>query len=199
MNIIFAGVYVFQLGIIYLNSRLLQQTRSATMADEDIHVEVSGVTYTLNRKKLEVLDSSILISLFESPREMQCFNRSRSCFEAILQFSETGELHLPRNVCPNEFRSEAKFWGVDMKNLSRCCRINYNKFMDNFKELEEYSQEQINDDQMIDSKGSSKLQLCRRKVWEVLDLTYSSAIAKVTEFNIFSDTSFNVLNKISEE
>ena len=171
------------------------------MVEEDIHihVEVSGLTYTLNRKKLEVLNSSFLVSLFESSREKHCFNRSRSCFEAILQFCETGELHLPRNVCPNEFRSEAKFWGVDMKNLSRCCRINYNKFMDNFTELEEYSLEQIMADHLIDSKGSSKLQICRRKIWEILDLTNNSVFAKVTGFNIFSDTSFNVLDTISEE
>ena len=48
-------------------------------------------------------------------------NRSARLFDAVLDFTETGELHFSHNVCTDVIQSEIRFWGIPERALSSCC------------------------------------------------------------------------------
>lgn len=91
-----------------------------------VKLNVSGVVFEFEHKLLKGFQDHTLYGL--------CFNGARTdgtihlavdrpsdCFAAILSYYETGELHLPNNVCPNAFRTELLYWRVPESQLQRCC------------------------------------------------------------------------------
>lgn len=114
------------------------------------------------------------------------FDRNPTCFEAILNYFRTGELHYPANICGPVFEIELKFWGVDEAQMQSCCWEEYAKNREKdaklkgfkgplFKGGENYEDEEMN----------SKLHAVRVKMWKFLDDAYSSRAARVSFSEVY--------------
>ena len=53
--------------------------------------------------------------------KMFCVDRPAKAFAAILTFYQTGQLHIPLDMCPGSFQQEMEFWQVDHSELTECC------------------------------------------------------------------------------
>lgn len=49
-------------------------------------------------------------------------DRHPGCFAAILDFFQTGELHIPHDICPRVFKRELEFWEIEEHLLADCCK-----------------------------------------------------------------------------
>ncbi|OWF42689.1 potassium voltage-gated channel protein Shaw-like [Mizuhopecten yessoensis] len=49
------------------------------------------------------------------------FNKSAVVFDAVLDYLDTGNLHVPGNVCTEKFQSDLEFWGIPQCKLGKCC------------------------------------------------------------------------------
>ena len=56
--------------------------------------------------------------------------RDVTCFAAILDFHQVGELHMPSSVCPNVYKRELQFWDVDWRLMKACCLRKFVGFLD---------------------------------------------------------------------
>ena len=53
------------------------------------------------------------------------FQRPVNSFAAILEYYQTGMLHIPNSVCPASFKHEMDFWEIEETVLQACCRSKY--------------------------------------------------------------------------
>jgi hypothetical protein len=51
-----------------------------------------------------------------------------SLTQAILNFLRTGSLHIPSYVCGPAAKNELAYWGINDRELARCCWNNYNSW-----------------------------------------------------------------------
>lgn len=50
------------------------------------------------------------------------FDADEEVFREVLRYHRTGELHAPRNMCPETFHKQLEFWNVSEVNLENCCQ-----------------------------------------------------------------------------
>ncbi|KAJ8310919.1 hypothetical protein KUTeg_012784 [Tegillarca granosa] len=75
------------------------------------------------------------------------YQRSATSFEAILNFYQTGKLHIPNQVCPKSFKLELDFWQVGMDNLDQCCLHKYLIFRSNADIMDTFHAHDNKDDE----------------------------------------------------
>ena len=66
------------------------------------------------------------------------FDRPFAPFEAILEYYQTGELHIPSNLCPKSFLKELEFWKIDAECMQHCCRFRYLASLDDYETLTDF-------------------------------------------------------------
>ncbi len=49
------------------------------------------------------------------------FNRNPFIFHGILDFYQSGQLHVPSNICASQILDELSFWEIDPEQLAFCC------------------------------------------------------------------------------
>ena len=64
------------------------------------------------------------------------FNRNPVIFHNILDFYQSGQLHVPSSICASQILAELSFWEIDPEQLAFCC---YKRV---FEELNETSSSQ---------------------------------------------------------
>ncbi|KAL8590961.1 hypothetical protein ACOMHN_040647 [Nucella lapillus] len=66
------------------------------------------------------------------------FPRNASVFEAILDYVQTGEFHMPGHVCPQLFARDLRFWGLDFDDLAPCCYPKLVSFLEEQKTVRRF-------------------------------------------------------------
>jgi len=96
-------------------------------------INVSGVKFEFNDKLLLIYPDQTLAKLCkDAPKGSGLSDdatgsteivveRPAEGFAAVLAFYQTGELHMPVNMCPRAFRRELQFWNVNAAELQQCC------------------------------------------------------------------------------
>lgn len=112
----------------------------------------------------------------DNPEEFY-FERPTVPFESILTYYQTGQLHLPPNVCPKVFKEELRFWEIDDEVMEQCCRLNYIQFMDSCENKAAFRSLVDSRLKYIDSRPGS----LRERVWRIIDYKETTWIAKVND------------------
>ncbi|XP_074641437.1 potassium voltage-gated channel protein Shaw-like [Tubulanus polymorphus] len=99
------------------------------------------------------------------------FDRSADCFEYILNFYRTGELHVPFSQCGWSVKLELDFWGINWTDVKRCCWIHFNQTINNKTTLETF-------DRRVNKPFPDQVTMCN-KIWLILDYPASTKPAMV--------------------
>ena len=103
--------------------------------------------------------------------------RRRNAIQALVDYSMSGKLHIPENICLNSFLSELEFWNIPIYNLDPCCYHKYKRFATKQKHRNGFEKmlTEMNSDGILSGEGC-----CTRKyLWDVVDRRSNSWIAKV--------------------
>ncbi|XP_033747054.1 potassium voltage-gated channel subfamily C member 1-like [Pecten maximus] len=91
---------------------------------EIIHINLRGTRFSTTRSTLSRLPVSIPEDergIYDASNNEYFFNRNPGIFHEILDYCETGRLHLPENVCSQSSREELAFWGIPQDCVQQCC------------------------------------------------------------------------------
>lgn len=91
-----------------------------------VRINVSGTIFEVD---LKFLQSNVFRKLSEIYDEYSKLgnavelniNRPSACFNAVLSYHQTGELHMPTGLCPGVFQKELEFWELDYGIMQDCC------------------------------------------------------------------------------
>ncbi|XP_074643451.1 potassium voltage-gated channel protein Shaw-like [Tubulanus polymorphus] len=99
------------------------------------------------------------------------FDRNPDIFENVLDFYRTGELHVPLSKCGWSVKLELDFWGINWKDIKRCCWNHFNSSW-----CEKTTLEKFDEDVLKPLPSSSSL---LDKAWLFLEYPSSSRCAMV--------------------
>uniref|UniRef100_K7FHM3 Potassium voltage-gated channel subfamily V member 1 n=1 Tax=Pelodiscus sinensis TaxID=13735 RepID=K7FHM3_PELSI len=109
------------------------------------------------------------------------FDRSSQAFRYILNYYQTGRLHVMEQLCALSFLQEIQYWGdrLDALIINSCCRDRYfrRKELSEALDIKKDAEELDAQDEEEDFSGS----LCpnvRQKLWEMLEKPSSSVAAR---------------------
>jgi len=92
-----------------------------------VFLDISGTVFKTQVSTLLTIPHSRLASLEygtnmrdKKPEEFY-FNRDSDSFKHILNAYRCGELHMSRNICPQQFLKELIFWNIPIQLLAPCC------------------------------------------------------------------------------
>lgn len=94
-------------------------------------INVGGVRFETYRETLKLLSETRLANLSKTNSDYDpiinefFFDRDPASFAAILNYYRSGKLHVPLDVCGNEFYEELCFWGISERYIQPCCWTNY--------------------------------------------------------------------------
>ena len=100
-----------------------------------IELNINGLKYQMLESvylKLPILDrikASVVEVFNHKTHTTEYFlDTDAPSFFAIVEYYKNRGLHLPANVCPNVFKKEMEFWGIDFQLLKPCCFIKLSSF-----------------------------------------------------------------------
>ncbi|KAH3860670.1 hypothetical protein DPMN_023581 [Dreissena polymorpha] len=94
---------------------------------DTLRLDISGTMFRIKKSTLQNIPTSRLANLndlceeYDRKSGIYIFDRDAVSFRYILNAYINGELHAPKDVCPNQFRTELDFWDIPIKLLSLCC------------------------------------------------------------------------------
>lgn len=101
---------------------------------ELITVNVRGLVITLDITEVSKTFPDSLLgnkisrkTYFEDESKQYIFNRNPTVFNAILDFYNTGNLHIPNGVCTQLLTTELQFWRLSPEYLCLQCLDKYQK------------------------------------------------------------------------
>ncbi|XP_021376164.1 potassium voltage-gated channel subfamily A member 4-like [Mizuhopecten yessoensis] len=108
------------------------------------------------------------------------FSRPSTPFDDILAYYQTGELHMPSNVCPKAYKRELEFWGLDPDDMQHCCRFKYLAFFDDFETISAFHA-CIDETSYVPPRNNvmSPIGKCRARIWSIIEHEEATAISKV--------------------
>ncbi|KAH3860673.1 hypothetical protein DPMN_023584 [Dreissena polymorpha] len=95
--------------------------------NDTVRLDISGTMFRAKKSTLQNIPTSRLANLNDSCEEydrksgIYIFDRDAVSFRYILNAYINGELHAPKDVCPNQFKTELDFWDIPIKLLPLCC------------------------------------------------------------------------------
>lgn len=115
---------------------------------------------------------------FTNPNEFY-FNRDPYIFNCILNYYESGKLHVNHSECVRLIRHELDYWQVDECELDNCCKLNYFEKVNAIEESVHYEKMMRKKLSQQDDFGTRFYPQIRRKIWLLFTDPYSSCLAKV--------------------
>lgn len=94
---------------------------------------------------------------------------------AIIEYCNTGLLHIPPNVCKGSFQTELQFWGLNPSLLEKCCYHKFCSFLNDQKKLEGFE----NMYKRNTNIGNKKRPTVKERTWEVVSCQGKSKWSKV--------------------
>ena len=101
-----------------------------------ILINVGGVRFETYQSTLKLIPESRLANLnhinsdYDPVNDEYFFDRDPSSFQAILNYFRTGKLHVPIDICGNNFYEELEFWGICEISIQPCCWTQYSQKRD---------------------------------------------------------------------
>lgn len=99
----------------------------ATVKNKTIELDIGGTVFKTELFTLMTIPGSRLANIeeetdfYNQQTNIYYFDRDPHSFKQILNAYRNGELHVSRDICPQQFRQELEFWRVPIKMLSPCC------------------------------------------------------------------------------
>lgn len=147
-------------------------------------LNIGGREFQISQHVMESVDGSKLQRISrqandKSKNEIIFFERPTGAFEAILAYHQTGNLHIPGEMCPGAFKQEMEFWDISPQVLEKCCYHRYMTFLREQNVMGGFIDEaHRNDGHLV--KRSTCLAKFRSKAWSVLDNKDGSLLTKVS-------------------
>ncbi|XP_051813164.1 potassium voltage-gated channel subfamily V member 1 isoform X1 [Acanthochromis polyacanthus] len=104
------------------------------------------------------------------------FDRSSQAFQYVMNFYQTGHLHVSEELCEISFLQEIQYWGIDEVRISTCCRERYYRRKEH-KEALDLRPDLEDDDDDEDFVGAA-CPAIRRRLWDLLEKPESSRAAR---------------------
>uniref|UniRef100_A0A3Q2EHZ2 Potassium voltage-gated channel modifier subfamily V member 1 n=1 Tax=Cyprinodon variegatus TaxID=28743 RepID=A0A3Q2EHZ2_CYPVA len=104
------------------------------------------------------------------------FDRNSQTFQYVMNFYQTGHLHVMEELCEISFLQEIEYWGIDELRINSCCRERYYRRKEQKESLDVHREFEADDDEE-DFVGAA----CpgfRRRLWDFLEKPESSRAAR---------------------
>lgn len=107
------------------------RVRNKNSNSKRLIINVGGVRFETYRETLKLLSETRLANLSKTNSDFDpvinefFFDRDPVSFAAILNYYRSGKLHVPLDVCGNQFYEELCFWGISERYIQPCCWTNY--------------------------------------------------------------------------
>ena len=130
-------------------------------------------------KKKDEIEVSKLCDDFNFETNEYYFDRDPYIFNQILNFYQTGKLHIGHSDCVYFVRDELEYWQIDEFLVENCCKIIY------YEKTGEIEESIANEDKirkMLNEKddfGTRFYPKLREKLWNLFDNPNSSIYAKI--------------------
>lgn len=133
------------------------------------------------------------------------FDRDPTFFHYIFHLYYSNVLWVMENICPVHFEEEIDFWGLNLNDTPRCCRILYEEKVDEIREQLKVNKELMAEIEPHHDEDGFKHMILggfRKTLWDLMENPYSSVGAKFfavlsTVFVLISIVAM-VLNTVSE-
>ncbi|XP_037309420.2 potassium voltage-gated channel subfamily V member 1 [Pungitius pungitius] len=108
------------------------------------------------------------------------FDRNSQTFQYVMNFYQTGDLHVREELCEISFLQELEYWGIDELCIAPCCRERFTRRKQQKENLDVRPElePEVGDD---DFAGASCPAL-RRRLWDLLEKPESSRPARTFGF-----------------
>lgn len=164
---------------------ILSNKRTCIHMEDIIHINLRGTRFSTVKSTLQRLPVAIDTDergVYDRQKNEYFFNRNPMLFHHILDYCESGHLHLPENICSQSIREELDFWGIPQDTVQQCCWKAFYKLDDEMDILDKLLMylplENSLATGMSKSKGSSCGD-CRVKLWRFLQNSNTCLCAKV--------------------
>lgn len=100
---------------------------SKEQKDNFVFLDISGTVFKTQKSILKTIPNSRLANLDISKdvntlkHDSYYFNRDADSFKHILNAYREGELHISKDLCPQQFLKELEYWKIPIKLLAPCC------------------------------------------------------------------------------
>ena len=151
-----------------------------------VHLNCNGHRYQIKKEVFSKLNNGIIENAdvyYDLTLQQQVYfiPRSDVGFDAILNYFDSGELHVPPSVCPLVFEKELHVWGLNMTSLASCCQIKLQDFKEHKTEIQSIIG--IFQPEIPPTKGDNcSWQMFRRASWSIFNTTRwgnASVLARV--------------------
>lgn len=88
--------------------------------EETVTFEVGGTVFKTKRTTLNTIEGSLL-SRLDKRKYVYYFDRDPTAFRHILYAHRYGRIHVPKDICPIQFREEMLYWGIPKRLIAPCC------------------------------------------------------------------------------
>ncbi|KAM8735678.1 potassium voltage-gated channel subfamily V member 1 [Acanthopagrus schlegelii] len=104
------------------------------------------------------------------------FDRNSQTFQYVMNYYQTGHLHVMEELCEISFLQEIQYWGIDELRINTCCRERYYRRKE-LKETLDIQREFEAEDDVDDFVGAA-CPAFRRRLWDLLEKPDSSRAAR---------------------
>lgn len=108
-------------------------------------------------------------------------DRPKYAVRALIDYTLTGRLHLPKAMCVAAFADEMKYWKISFERLERCCYHKYIKFMKHQTNARDYERMIWESDEA--NTYSTDKTSTKAKIWATLDRKNTSCVSRVCTQN----------------
>ncbi|XP_005744163.1 potassium voltage-gated channel subfamily V member 1 [Pundamilia nyererei] len=104
------------------------------------------------------------------------FDRNSQAFQYVMNYYQTGHLHVMEELCEISFLQEIEYWGIDELCIKPCCRERYYRRKEQKESLE--VQRELDADDGDEDFAGVACPGTRRRLWDVLEKPESSRAAR---------------------
>ena len=137
----------------------------------------------------ENVNANELCDKYDSKTNTFYFDRDPKAFNLIINFFNSGLLHVVEIGCGYLLSDELEYWQIGEEWISDCCREKYHQIMDDIDEKIKEEEKIIKKYQAENNFGKLCLPKARAKGWEILESkeTRLSKVIHLNQINIFID------------
>ncbi|XP_076874278.1 voltage-gated potassium channel regulatory subunit KCNF1-like [Brachyhypopomus gauderio] len=119
------------------------------------------------------------------------FDRDPDVFKCIIELYYYGEVHMKKGICPECFKKEMEFWGVDVDFLDECCKGNLKEVEEELAQIAKKVRTILHNDEGTASASMGKR--CQLFLWKLMEKPESSYLARVVTILSFV---FSILSSV---
>ena len=161
---------------ITINARGIKYEILLNSLDHSPESRLGKLKTSLETQNLTQLDN--LCDKYDLNSNEFYFNRDPYLLNTILNYYQTGKLHLHQIECVLFIKNELEYWQLDQVNLEPCCNVTYSNRIEENLELIKIGEECIEEICHVDSIGNGCMGYYKNKLWLLFDKPDSSLLAR---------------------